>query len=152
MSTIGQRRRNRSCVSGSLAHTFEFFYSGDHSKDVIVTADVFIDSGSDHHDRSGPRPNSFEVVSDSVGRSATPDQCFEFWGIFRSIFTLQDLQNSVYCRPEDWPELFMILRSSDLVNSVIDKTSLDTITGVYAVYKPLGLDEIDHFHLIVLFK
>lgn len=152
MAALGQRQRNRSCVSGSLAHSYEFFYCGELSKDIIITADLFIDSASDFHDRSGPEPTSFEVISDSVGRSATPDQCFEFWGIFRSIFTLRDLQNSVYCRPDDWPDLFTILQSSDMVDSVIDRTSLDSVTGVFAVYKPLGLDNTDHFQLIILFK
>ena len=152
MSHTGQRRRNRSCVNGSLAHTFEYYYCGDLSKDIIVTADVFIDSLSDFHDRSGPRPSNFEVVSDSVGRAATPDQCFEFWGIFKAIFPLKDLHSSVFCRPEDWPDLFDMIRSCDLVSHIVDRTSLDDLTGVYAVFKPQGLDDTDQLYLILLFK
>ena len=152
MAEHGVQRRNRSCVSGTIAHCFEYYYTGDLAKDVIVTVDIFIDSSSDHHDRSGPKPNNFEVVRDSVGRAASPDQCFEFVGIFQAVFTMKDLYTSVFCRPEGWPDLFSILRSSDLVTDVLDKTALSDITGVYCVYKPLGLDNTDQLHLIILFK
>ena len=152
MADRGRERRNRSCVSGTFAHCYEYFYTGSLSKDVIVTLDIYVDCNSDHHDRSGPRPNNFEVVCDSVGRAATPDQAYEFYGIFHAIFTMKDLFSSVFCRPDDWPDLFMILRSSDLVESVLSKTALSDLTGVYCIFKPQGLDEIDQLYLILLFK
>ena len=152
MADLGKQRRNRSCVSGSLAHCFEYYYTGELSRDMIVTVDVFIDSRSDYHDRSGPKPNNFEVVSDSVSRAATPDQTFEYWGVFQAIFNLKELYSSVFCRPDEWPDLFSILRSSDLVSDIISKTDLSDLTGVYCVLKPQGLDDIDQLYIILLFK
>ena len=152
MADHGLQRRNRSCVSGTIAHCFEYYYTGDLAKDVIVTVDIFIDTCSDYHDRSGPRPNNFEVICDSVSRAATPDQCFEFYGICQAIFTMKDLHSSVFCRPDGWPELFSILRSSDLVTDILAKTDLSDLTGAYCVFKPLGLDSTDQLYLILLFK
>ena len=152
MSDLGRRRRNQSLIRGSLAHTFEFFYTGPHADDLVVTIDVFIDIDSDHYDRSGPSPNNFETVSDSIGQSASPDQCFELYGVLGSIFTMKDLQGSIFCRPEDWPDLYDLIRSSELVTNLLDHTALTDITGLYSDYRPHGLDNIDHSYSIILLR
>ena len=93
----------------------------------------------------------FEVVCDSVGKSSSPDRCYELWGVVRSFISHEDLRASIFCNPETHCDLFDLMDTTEMVDDIYTKTPLEDLQGLYAVFHPQGLDGIDHFHLMMNF-
>ena len=145
-------RRNRSCINGSIAHIYEYFYHGDLSSDILITVDVYLSVHSDYHDRRGPAPTPFDTISSCIGGASAPAKCFELWGCFNSTFTNLDLRNSIFCHSDDWPNLWTILENTEFVSDLIQMTPLTEVTGIFAQLKLKAVDDLDQFHLILILK
>ena len=136
------QRRNLARLSGKFLHSYEFFYTGPFSEDVTVSCDLYLRTSSCLNDINSSSL-LFNRIANEVGNATEPQKCFELIGIANAYFTKPELKQSYVCDFSDWPELFELISSSEILEDIYSKTSLTTLMTVHFHLMPKALDGID---------
>ena len=140
------QRRNLARLAGKFLHSFEFFYTGPYSDDMTVTCDFYLKTSSVFNDNSTSSV-LFNRVACEVGNATEPQKCYELLGIANAYFTQPELKQSYVCDEGDWPELFELISSCEILEDIYSKTSLTSLVTVHFHLMPKGLDGIDHLEV-----
>ena len=148
-SLTSLQRRNLSRLSGVGLHSFEFFYCGPLSHDVVVTCDLFLEKRSILNNDRG-RTSVLDLLIKSVSECSQPEKVYELFGIITSFFAKSELISSMSLDFKDWPTLEALINSCELFEDVFAKTPLSGISSGYFRYIPQGDDGVDKLEALFI--
>ena len=140
------QRRNLARLSGKFLHSFEFFYTGPLHEDITISCDFYLKTSS-HFNDIGSSGLQYNRIANEVGMATEPQRCFEMLGVSNAFFTRPELKQSYVCDLDDWPELFELISSTEILEDIYSKTSLSNVVTVHFHLMPKGLDGIDHLEI-----
>ena len=144
-----RQRRNLTCMHGVGIHSFEYYYTGPHSHDVVIQCDLYLEKSSVMNNRNGQK-SLLEMVSREVASSTQPDRCYEVFGVLTAFFSHDELRLSQYVKLEDWPTLRTLLTSCELFAEIFANTPLCALTSCYFRLDPKGDDGIDKLEVCII--